>query len=266
MIVVQAKADTTQGNFIFDTGAQGLVLNNTYFRDYPVNADQDAHQRGITGDGDQLQHTTVETFRMGSMSFFRADAELVSLARLEQSKGIKILGLLGVSLFEECEVMVDYKNNKLLIYHINKKEVKTYHHALLSDSSAYHSFPLDMKDNRLRIKTKLAGRDLSFVIDYAAESTVLDSRVPDKISDSVNIDGRILLTGVGTKQLEALSGRISGLQMGDLALPQLPVIITRLKNTCFGSLDCIDGVLGYDFLSSYRIIINFRKRILYIIK
>src|SRR5688572_17931465 len=33
LIVVQARVDTTVGNFILDTGAPSLVLNITYFRD-----------------------------------------------------------------------------------------------------------------------------------------------------------------------------------------------------------------------------------------
>src|ERR1700744_256110 len=32
LILIQAKADTTTGYFVLDTGAPGLVLNITYFR------------------------------------------------------------------------------------------------------------------------------------------------------------------------------------------------------------------------------------------
>jgi hypothetical protein len=35
LIVVKAKVDTMEGNFILDTGSPHLVLNLTYFRDYP---------------------------------------------------------------------------------------------------------------------------------------------------------------------------------------------------------------------------------------
>ena len=36
LIVVKAKADTIEGNFILDTGAPNLVLNIIYFRDNPM--------------------------------------------------------------------------------------------------------------------------------------------------------------------------------------------------------------------------------------
>src|SRR5690242_16787835 len=49
LMVVKAKADTTEGNFILDTGAPGLVLNITYFRNYPITAHNDGEQTSIGG-------------------------------------------------------------------------------------------------------------------------------------------------------------------------------------------------------------------------
>src|SRR5678809_194712 len=47
LIVLKAKADTTEGNFILDTGAPGLVLNLTYFRNYSITSHQDGEQASI---------------------------------------------------------------------------------------------------------------------------------------------------------------------------------------------------------------------------
>src|SRR5438105_532292 len=49
LMVIKAKADTVEGNFIVDTGAPGLVLNITYFRDYPVTTLHDGEQTSIAG-------------------------------------------------------------------------------------------------------------------------------------------------------------------------------------------------------------------------
>jgi hypothetical protein len=45
LIVVEAQIDSVYGNFILDTGAPGLVLNKTYFRDAPHIEDRDAGRR-----------------------------------------------------------------------------------------------------------------------------------------------------------------------------------------------------------------------------
>src|SRR5690242_9151111 len=54
LIVVKAKVDTVEGNFILDTGAPGLVLNLTYFRDYPITALHDGEQTSIAGSTESI--------------------------------------------------------------------------------------------------------------------------------------------------------------------------------------------------------------------
>ena len=259
-------ADTSAGNFILDTGAPGLVLNNTYFRDYPVRVPHGGTRSDINGGGEHLEQTTVAHFRFGAMHYYRMSADLVPLGQLERTRGLKIMGLVGVAFFKECEMIIDYKRSLIRLHHIQRKEGKTYTNEALSDTSKYAAYPIELRDNRILIKTRIAQRDVRFAIDYAAETSILDSRLPDRVLDSVSIDGRILLSGVGTKQVERFSGELSGLHIGDRKIPSLPVIITHLDNTCFGGVDCINGVLGYDFIASSTIAINFRKRILYILK
>src|SRR5688572_13618679 len=36
LILIRARADSTVGSFVLDTGSPHLVLNVTYFRDYPA--------------------------------------------------------------------------------------------------------------------------------------------------------------------------------------------------------------------------------------
>jgi hypothetical protein len=266
LIVIQASADTSSGNFILDTGAPGLVLNNTYFRDYPVTVPHGGSRSDINGSSEHLEQTTVNHFRFGAMHYFRMGADLVPLGHLERARGLKIMGLIGVSFFKECEMIIDYKANIIRLHHILKRDARMYRNELLSDTSKYAAYPIELRDNRILIKTRIAQRDVRFAIDYAAETSILDSRLPERILDSVTIDGRILLSGVGTEKVEALSGELTGLHIGEVKIPSLPVIITRLDNTCFGGVDCINGVLGYDFILSSTIAINFRKRILYILK
>ena len=57
LILIKAKADTTEGYFILDTGAPYLVLNMTYFRDYPASTELDGVQGGITGATSSLNPT-----------------------------------------------------------------------------------------------------------------------------------------------------------------------------------------------------------------
>ena len=257
LILVQGKVDTTQGNFVLDTGAPELVLNSTYFRDYPVTETHMEERRAITATSSLAQRTMVEKFQLGTFHYFRIEADMVSLGHIENLRGVKILGLLGVSLFRECELIIDPVNQVLRLHHIRKKEAKVYQSPLLKDSSTYITYPFDLKDNRILVKAQIAGREVKFVLDCAAETNLVDSRLPQKVLDSIAIIGRIFLTGSEAAKKEALSGTIPWLSIGPLMVKRLPVVITSLANTCFDGVDCIGGVLGDDFLSRYQIAFNF---------
>ncbi|MFL5742478.1 MAG: aspartyl protease family protein [Flavisolibacter sp.] len=266
LILVQAKADSMEGNFILDTGAPFLVLNLTYFRNYPTTVISDGEQTGITGTTPSVSQTVIKQLTLGSMTYPQLKADLANLGHIENSKGVKILGLLGMELFRSCEMIIDYEKNLIYLHHISKKEAKDYKHEMLKDPSAYHTIPIDIMENRIVVQTEMAGKKLKFVVDCAAESNVLDSRLPNKIFEQVTITRRVLLSGSGDKKLEALYGNLAGLKIGEEELSNLPVLITNLEKTCFSYMGCIDGILGFDFLSLHRIGFNFVSRKMYIWK
>jgi hypothetical protein len=264
--MVKAKADTTEGNFILDTGAPNLVLNITYFRDYPLTNIPDGDQTSITGSTATINKTSVKELCFGSLKYFQNDADLVNLGHIENSKGVKILGLLGMELFKQCEMIIDYEKELIYLHRIAQKEASTYKSEQLSDTSTYSTFPIDITNNRIIVRTEMAGKKLKLVIDCAAESNVLDSRLPNKIFANVTITKKVTLTGAGNKKVEALYGNLKNLKMGNQEISDLPVLITNLENTCFSDTGCVDGILGFDFLSLHKIGFNFVNHKMYIWK
>ena len=208
----------------------------------------------------------MKTFKLGTINYYNAEADLLNLGAIEKARGVKILGLLGVSLFKQCELIIDYEKGVIHLRHISKKEKKTYKHAMLSNPAMYSEHPFILRDNRIVVQAKLAQKKLQFVVDYAAESNVIDSRLPGSVLDSVQINGRILLTGAGYKKIEAITGAISGFTISGLQPKELPIIIMSLENTCFSNDACINGVLGFDFLSRYRLVFNFVTSKLYVLQ
>jgi hypothetical protein len=266
LIIVKAQADTTSGNFILDTGSPSLVLNITYFRDYPATLLTNADHADITGNSRFVTQTNVRSFSLGSLNYYHLEADLINLGNIENSKGIKILGLLGVSLFKDCEMIIDYEKDLIYLHRIARKEASVYQNEMLNNVSTYNTLPMDIKNNRMLINAQMAGKNLKFVIDCAAESNILDSRLPGKIFNNVTITRRVLLNGIDGKKVEALYGDAKNIKIGNQSLNSLPFLITNLEYTCFSQADCIDGVLGFDFLSQHKIGFNFVKRKMYIWK
>jgi Aspartyl protease len=135
---------------------------------------------------------------------------------------------------------------------------------MLKDTAAYSTIPIDLTDNRIIARTEMSGKKLKLIVDSGAETNVLDSRLPDKIFEQIDISGRITLTGVGNKKVDALKGTLKNIRIGDQEIGTLPVLITNLEKTCFSYNGCVDGILGFDFLSLQKIGFNFVKRKMYI--
>ncbi|MBC7536586.1 MAG: aspartyl protease family protein [Ferruginibacter sp.] len=266
LVLIQAKADTIEGNFILDTGAPGLVLNVTYFRDYPSTSATTADQGGITGNTSNADPTIISRFSFGAVRYSLVEADRINLGHIENNKGVRILGLLGLQLFKRFEMILDYERNLLFLHLISKKESNIYASEQLKDTALYNTFPITFLDNKLLTTAEMDGKKLKFLVDTGAESNVLDSRLPDKIFDNVTVTGRITLTGTGAKKTEALYGNIKNLKIGDLNISSLPVIVANLEKMCNAYDRCLDGMLGFDFLSLHKIGFNFVKRKMYIWK
>ena len=265
LMLIKAKADTVEGSFILDTGAPGLILNMTYFRNYPV-TESYADGGGITGTVDGYGHTKVKKLSFGSVSYHNVEADRINLGHIENSKGLKIFGLLGVQLFKQFIMIIDYENSEIHLHHVSKKDGKNYEHPMLSDTAAYSIFPIDILHNKILTYGKVGTKKLTFLVDTGAESNVLDSRLPENVLDNVNITRRMLLNGAGNKKVDALYGDMSNLSIGSRDIKTLPVLVTNLAKMCFAYDKCINGMLGFDFLSMHKIGFNFVKRRMYIWK
>lgn len=266
LILLSAQVDTTRGNFILDTGAPGLVLNITYFRNYPVHTNSDQEQSGVAGPAAQRIQTDVNEFRLGTIRYNKLEADMINLGHIENSKGVRILGLLGIQLFRQFEMIVDYEKNLIYLHLISKKEVKTYQHELLKDTASYSTVPFDITDNKIITRLEIAGKKLRFIIDCGAETNLLDSRLPDKIFENVTLGRRVKLTGANNTKVEALYGDLNNMRIGNQSINNLPVIITNLEKSCLSYISCTDGILGFDFLSLHKIGFNFVNRKMYIWK
>lgn len=266
LIIIRARVDTMEGNFILDTGAPGLVLNLTYFRNYAGIENTDEIQGGVTGGVEADAHVKIDSLIFGGVNYYQVEAGRINLGHIENNKGIRIHGLLGMQLFKQFEMMIDYENNQLHLHYITKRDKKDYQHEWLKDTARYIETPVDFIEHKLITYVYSAGKKLSFVIDSGAESNLIDSRLPDKIMDNLLVNKRVFLTGTGSRRVEALSGSMNTLKIGNYDVANLPVIVTNLEQLCFAYNRCLDGMLGFDFLSRQKIGFNFVKRKMYIWK
>lgn len=265
LIVIKASVDTIVGNFILDTGAPHLVLNQTYFRHYSTSSDHSVEQTSITGSGGAISRTTINRLAVGNLQYAKCEADVIPLGHLENSKGIRILGLLGMSLFMHCDMLIDYENSVIKLCYVKRKDARTYKSQWLGEG-IFTTIPIELTDNRIMVITTLEGKKLKFIIDSGAETNILDNKIPGKFLDNFTVTGRVLLAGTGNKKIEALSGDMANMKIGDAEIGTLPVVITNIEKTCLFYGGCVDGILGFENLSLKKLAFNFVTRKMYVWK
>jgi hypothetical protein len=255
LIVIEAKIDTLIGNFILDTGAPELIVNKTYFRNWWYKTDVMA--TSATGSMATVQRTRTKELTIRTWRIPKINANVTELGHIENRCGLKILGLLGVSVFKGTSITLDLNNN-VLIVHTKPKQNETL--LDLKDKIPLFKTSIDLSNGAILLKGKIADKKLTFCFDTGAETTVLHAGLSDKILNTFEVNGRKSLLGTGGSRLEVLYGNLTSFTIEKYEILNAETIITNLDALSHGYGTRIDLMIGYDLIRKGIIHINFSAK------
>ena len=256
LLLVEAKVDGETGNMVFDTGANGLVFNSTYFRSH-VRSDISS-SNGINGAVGSVDQITIDKMEFADLTYKKIRADMANLGHIENSRGIKILGLFGFNLIRDFEIIIDTKNNQLKLYRIDKTGNR-----IVSDQYKFrpdYSQLFKTNSNILYLSGKIGGKTLNFCFDTGAETNVINSYSNKSILNTVTITRRSRLRGAGTSGSEVLFGRMNDFTLGSKQINGMETVISNLEALSEAYGTKIDGMLGFNFIEQGIVCINFVKR------
>lgn len=258
LYLVEARVDSIVGNFILDTGAPHLVLNKTYFNN--GRSAPGSSQYGITGGGNTVLNTTIDSLVISELFYTRVDADIVNLGHLEDARGVRILGLLGTTLFSRMEMEIDMRNDLLYLYRLdeNGERIVPSTHKQAPDLQ----IPLEIVNDILFIEGRIANKKLRFCLDTGAERNVLSNTVSNKVISHFTLTKSSNLAGSGGSGQLVLNGVIDSVVTADVAFRDMPFLLTNLSYLELVYGTTVNGVLGYDYLSKGIVVINTRKKLL----
>ncbi len=254
LMVVDAEVDGESGNMIFDTGATGIVLNKTYFRNHLVN--NNSTSNGINGSVGTVDEITIDHLSISNLSFNKLFANAANLGQIENKRNIKIIGLFGFGLLHDFEVFIDINSGILVLYKIDKKGNR-----ILTKKGS----PPDVIQNIYTQRSivfltgVIAGKKLRFCLDTGAETNAISTNTPKAVLKSVTITRKSALNGVGSTTNQVLFGVMNDFIYGNTKLSGMETIITNLDYLNEVYDFHIDGILGYNFLIKGTICVNFVK-------
>lgn len=254
LFLIDAKVDGVEGNLVFDTGANGLVLNSTYFRNH-IKADAGASNsiNGVMG----VERIFVDRIEFADMFYKKLTADVANLGHIENRRGVKILGLVSFCMMRNLEVVIDAEKDELKLFRIDKNGDR------INKSSRFvpeQVQRMDGNSNILFLKGMIAGKLLNFCLDTGAETNTISSDLNKKIMSTLTITRRAALKGVGSGVNEVLYGRMNEFAIGNKQIPNMEMVITNLDalSEVYGMH--IDGMLGYNFMEHTIMSVNFVNR------
>lgn len=256
LFLIEARVDDQVGNLIFDTGAMGLVLNKTYFRNHVVIDDHSSN--GIGGAISSVSNTTIENMNISELKYKNIRADLTDLGHIENRRGVKILGLLGFSMIKGFEIWIDINHSQLKLFKIDKKGDR------INASGQKFKFdliqPIETANNILFLKAVIGGKKLNFCLDTGSETNVISNHSSNQVLNTISITRRSSLQGSGSKNSDVLYGNMNNFTFGNQSFTEMETIITNLDALSDAYGVKIDGVLGYNFLNKGVICINLGKK------
>ena len=191
---------------------------------------------------------------VSELNFADISADVTPLGHLENRRGVKILGLFGMSLLKNLEFVLDIRNNELQIFKLDKNGNR------LKPASPVVKYDIIQKIAEFRnvmfVKAVIGGKVLDFCLDTGAESNVLSIDANKKVLGTVTITRRSSLSGVGENRGEVLYGTLNEFSMGNRQMIPMETIVCSLTAMSQKYGYPIDGMLGFDFFAKGKIYIN----------
>jgi predicted aspartyl protease len=254
LFLIEARIGDQTGNFVFDTGASKLVLNRTYFRKDLLVTDEAAS--GITGNIEKVFQMRVPVIDLPDMHFENILADVINLGHIENRRGVKILGLFGMNMFRNLEMVFDLKRSELRLYRIDKAGKRIFAGDTLKTDL---TCPVKESGGVVFLQASMGGKSVDFCLDTGAEANVLSSTSSKKVLSTVSITRRLGLTGSGAGQVEVLYGTMNDFILAGKSLSPMQTMITGIEALAQAYNYPLSGVLGYDFFEKGIISINLVK-------
>jgi hypothetical protein len=259
LITVRARLDTLEGNFFFDTGASGLLLNHRYMSKQTGSASVSGG--GVTGKVRVLGASKIDTFLLDNMQVVDVPAEWIDMSHIERSKKIGLIGIIGYRVFEGFEVLFDYEASRLVLIRTNAKgnpieALPNWEYQLLDSLSVVTAGHVAI----IRLEFGHHSKK-SFALDSGAEQNLLSATAGKRfLKEHFDIRKRVKLNGAGKESIEVLSGQLLHAHIDSFHLKPMNTLLINMSEINETYQTQVDGVLGYEFLSQRPVSINYKKR------
>jgi len=199
LIIVKAEIDGMPGNYIIDSGSNGILLNTNSEK-----SDVSYQTLSTTLEGSE---TKIETFKVGDFEAYELIAFSTDISNLEAYLDIQISGILGCSIFTPNSLGFDFRNSIMIISE-NKSEI--------IELKGLTSLPYSVIDDLPLVDMEIAGNTYTFILDSGASSHFVDIDLLEIAGNTATTTGieKSIVTAGGMDQ-RSLEYKITNCKIGE---------------------------------------------------
>ena len=260
-IVLQAKINNSQPmSFWLDSGASFSFVIDTK-KATALGLKLKRHGSGEGGAGPntyEVSRASGLTIRLNQLTFTDQSAAVISLGVVEEQSGRSVDGLVGIDLFLQTVVEIDYAAKQLTLY-----DPQSYVY-----SGAGDIVPLMLRDGHFVVPAKIDIQDRGelaglFIVDTGGCMMTVILTTPFATSSNLPVRNQktILDKSVaglgGTTQL--LIGRAAHFKIGSSVIPSPLIYISQDKGGALASSE-YEGLIGTEILKRFKVIFDYATR------
>jgi len=254
LILIDAEVNGHKGSFIFDTGANSILVNSRYFSNASNNKIEQMAFYTFNGQvmGEALD---IKSLTLGSLNLTDVEAYRSDLLKLEEITKHKLLGIIGAHLFEADVMHIDNLNNKIEFSpreSINAIANGRFLRSKIIVDNGFTLLPLEIENQYY-----------NFCIDTGSSISVIDSEVLKKHVHLLSSSKAAIKVQDADHQSSNTVYSIDQVQISKLSINELSVAQKDLSDISFAFDNKVHGILSLDQLPIDNIIIDFKSEAIY---
>lgn len=166
LIVVQAEIDGKEGNYIIDSGANGVLLNHK-----SSHSEVSYQTLNTTLEG---KESIIKSFKIGEFETSEIIGFSTDLSNLELYLEKSLAGILGCSIFNPNSLIFDFHNKKMIVSDEGLSQ---------SEIAGLDGFSFQVVEDIPLTKMFVNGKESVFILDTGASAHFFDSNLIN-ISDN----------------------------------------------------------------------------------
>ncbi len=258
LIVIEGSCNGESGYFIFDSGADAVILNSDIYNTDTLSAASTTEFQTLSGKINALS-TTVSALNIGGYVFENEPAYLSSLEHLNGLAQGNLLGIIGASFFTSEIIHIDNLNKVIQLYSRDSKSRFTAGKRTITTN-------IEIKDDLIYVPLKIGEEEHLFMLDTGASVSMLDSRFHAKYSESFEL---------ASHSFEYVTADVEKMDSEIYQAPDVLISNLRVKEFQFGIASFtaladktpvnFAGILSIEQLPVSELLLDIESQMLYLI-